>query len=141
MSSPADKSFLAEIIANPGDEFPRLVYGDWLERNGDDHEAELWRKGDPIVVFDKLVRAVMLCKGFTRSDAIHWIALTHADDYIRYLKAVKSPSALARTRRLLRADELNIVNEEQREAVKFYASTPTMRSDSWVRRAHDDDSR
>jgi uncharacterized protein (TIGR02996 family) len=37
------KAFLSEIIANPDDDAPRLVYADWLEDNGDADRAEFIR--------------------------------------------------------------------------------------------------
>jgi uncharacterized protein (TIGR02996 family) len=37
------ESFLAEIIANPEDDAPRLVFADWLEDNGDPNRAEFIR--------------------------------------------------------------------------------------------------
>src|SRR5262245_48641373 len=31
----SDRAFLADILANPDDDAPRLVYADWLEEHGD----------------------------------------------------------------------------------------------------------
>jgi len=36
-------AFLADIIANPADDFPRLVYADWLEEQGEAQRAEFIR--------------------------------------------------------------------------------------------------
>ncbi len=38
-----EPGFLADIIANPEDDAPRLVYADWLDENGDEPRAELIR--------------------------------------------------------------------------------------------------
>src|SRR5688572_20997900 len=38
-----DDAFLADIIANPDDDGPRLVYADWLEDNGQPERAEFIR--------------------------------------------------------------------------------------------------
>ncbi|MEK6233763.1 MAG: TIGR02996 domain-containing protein [Planctomycetales bacterium] len=35
--------FIREILANPIDPAPRLVYGDWLEERGDDKKAAFFR--------------------------------------------------------------------------------------------------
>lgn len=37
------KAFIADIIANPDDDAPRLVYADWLSENGDPARAEFIR--------------------------------------------------------------------------------------------------
>src|SRR5262249_1690047 len=37
------KAILADIIANPEDDTPRLVYADWLEENGKETRAEFIR--------------------------------------------------------------------------------------------------
>jgi uncharacterized protein (TIGR02996 family) len=36
-------AFLADIVANPDDDTPRLVYADWLDENGDPDRAEFIR--------------------------------------------------------------------------------------------------
>jgi uncharacterized protein (TIGR02996 family) len=33
--SPDDEAFIRQIVDNPGDDTPRLVYADWLDENGD----------------------------------------------------------------------------------------------------------
>jgi uncharacterized protein (TIGR02996 family) len=38
-----DEAFLRDILANPGDDTPRLVYADWLEDHGEHDRAELIR--------------------------------------------------------------------------------------------------
>jgi uncharacterized protein (TIGR02996 family) len=38
------EGFLADILANPADDTPRLVYADWLEENGDEARAEFIRE-------------------------------------------------------------------------------------------------
>jgi uncharacterized protein (TIGR02996 family) len=38
-----EQSFLADILSNPGDDTPRLVYADWLTDHGDEPRAELIR--------------------------------------------------------------------------------------------------
>jgi uncharacterized protein (TIGR02996 family) len=40
-----EKAFLAEIVANPDDDAPRLVYADWLDENGQPERAEAVRLG------------------------------------------------------------------------------------------------
>jgi uncharacterized protein (TIGR02996 family) len=36
----ADRArFLAEVIANPDDDAPRLIFADWIEDNGDPERA------------------------------------------------------------------------------------------------------
>ncbi|MEK6238587.1 MAG: TIGR02996 domain-containing protein, partial [Planctomycetales bacterium] len=35
--------FIREILANPSDPTPRLVYADWLEERGDDKKAAFFR--------------------------------------------------------------------------------------------------
>lgn len=37
------RGFLADIIAHPDDDTPRLIYADWLEENGQEERAELIR--------------------------------------------------------------------------------------------------
>jgi uncharacterized protein (TIGR02996 family) len=36
-------SFLEDIVANPDDDGPRLVYADWLDEHGDSTRAEFIR--------------------------------------------------------------------------------------------------
>lgn len=38
-----EQAFLADILANPDDDTPRLIYADWLEEDGPNHRAELIR--------------------------------------------------------------------------------------------------
>jgi uncharacterized protein (TIGR02996 family) len=38
-----ERGLLADVIANPGDDFPRLVYADWCEDNGREARAEFIR--------------------------------------------------------------------------------------------------
>ena len=38
-----EEAFLADIIANPDDDAPRLIYADWLEEHGDEARAEFIR--------------------------------------------------------------------------------------------------
>jgi uncharacterized protein (TIGR02996 family) len=40
-----EKAFLAEIVATPDDDAPRLVYADWLDENGQPERAEAIRLG------------------------------------------------------------------------------------------------
>src|SRR5262249_36543908 len=43
-SEPAmHEAFLSDILANPEDDAPRLVYADWLQENGDEERAEFIR--------------------------------------------------------------------------------------------------
>src|SRR5262245_17894644 len=37
------QAFLPDIIANPDDDAPRLIYADWLEENGEPERAEFIR--------------------------------------------------------------------------------------------------
>jgi uncharacterized protein (TIGR02996 family) len=43
-------AFMADIVANPEDDTPRLIYADWLEDHGRPSAAELIRHADPIPV-------------------------------------------------------------------------------------------
>src|SRR6187402_2898783 len=38
-----EQGFLADIVANPADDTPRLVFADWLEDHGQTHRAEFIR--------------------------------------------------------------------------------------------------
>ena len=38
-----ETAFLAAILERPEDDFPRLVYADWLDENGDPARAEFIR--------------------------------------------------------------------------------------------------
>ena len=42
---PSHAGFLRDILANPEDDAPRLVYADWLDEHGDEARAELIRVG------------------------------------------------------------------------------------------------
>lgn len=41
--NPTDRAFLDDIIANPEDDTPRLIYADWIEEQGQGERAELIR--------------------------------------------------------------------------------------------------
>src|SRR5262245_46053167 len=41
--APEAQAFLDDIVANPDDDAPRLVYADWLDEHGDPHRAEFIR--------------------------------------------------------------------------------------------------
>src|SRR5262245_12683180 len=43
MSRDLTRGFLADIIANPDDDTPRLVFADWLDENGQAERAEFIR--------------------------------------------------------------------------------------------------
>src|SRR5262245_15618763 len=38
-----EKAFLADIVANPDDDAPRLVFADWFQDNGDSDRADFIR--------------------------------------------------------------------------------------------------
>ena len=38
-----EQAFLADIIAHPDDDAPRLIYADWLEENGQPERGEFIR--------------------------------------------------------------------------------------------------
>ena len=40
------EKFIKEILANPSDPAPRLLYADWLEEHGDDLKAAYYRDED-----------------------------------------------------------------------------------------------
>lgn len=51
-----ERGFLADIIANPEDDVPRLIYADWLEDHGQDERAEFIR-----VQIDEMTKHTCKC--------------------------------------------------------------------------------
>jgi uncharacterized protein (TIGR02996 family) len=43
-ADPVAVAFLADIIANPGEDAPRLIYADWLDEHGEPDRAEFIRR-------------------------------------------------------------------------------------------------
>ncbi len=74
------EAFLADIVANPDDDTPRLVYADWLDENGQPERAEFIRT--------QIRREGLKWKDPERAELLkretELLAL-HADEWLRHL--------------------------------------------------------